>query len=82
MLVNNHLFIVNLETNTTIYDSWRSWSLWLERSHAGRSTRDELEIEGYNKEEAGREFIHPAKEEPVEEDPGPDVGIDADKCRG
>ena len=42
----------------------------------------ELETEGYNKEEAGREFIHPAKEEPVEEDPGPDVGIDADKCRG
>ncbi|KAL9337508.1 hypothetical protein Peur_069277 [Populus x canadensis] len=53
-----------------------------QRSHEGRSTKDELETEGYNKEEAGREFIHPAKEELVEEDPGPDVGIDADKCRG
>ncbi|KAJ6868395.1 hypothetical protein NC651_033458 [Populus alba x Populus x berolinensis] len=39
-------------------------------------------LQGHNKEEVGREFIHPAKEEPAEEDPGPDVGIDGDECRG
>lgn len=39
-------------------------------------------LQGYNKEEVGCEFIHPAKEGPAEEDPGPDVGIDGDECRG
>ncbi|KAJ6868399.1 hypothetical protein NC651_033460 [Populus alba x Populus x berolinensis] len=52
------------------------------RSRGGRSTRDKLETEGYSKEEVGREFIRPATEEPAEEDAGPDVGTDADECRG
>ncbi|KAJ6874899.1 hypothetical protein NC652_034571 [Populus alba x Populus x berolinensis] len=47
-----------------------------------RSELDAKAKEGQVKEEVGREFIHPAKEEPAEEDPGPDVGIDGDECRG